>query len=429
MSARQSKPKSKYSPYPVNEPCPCGSALPYGQCCKRKSFRFEVDGRGNIHKRLELHPRLKPLLEDTSLRFRKMFGRQPRPSDPVVFEHHLSGEDDYWGHASTAARAAGVQEELIFAWRRSGFIVGRHSRKLMPENEYEEWTDAIDEYFALKEAGADPFHVFTYLSDKEYEHYKTLVEQLDHAIIALGFALTDPKGFKGTASYFRYLLINRSLRSLRTIREMYATRYDDDCLSIARAVYEAYLRMKLLRLDPASAERFEAMVVHKVGAYKTKMKKNGQPDYSICIDPQSGKEYRIVISNREILDVSDFPLDEPLYYGLYPLLSGFVHPDLVEDALKTTKKANASRNGDPIRAIILVLTICILLLLETAESKFLRRRTKRDVLHVVKTLSKGLVALIASDTILKRMEVPLSVYHFFGLDVQIADVASKRSPD
>jgi len=207
----------------------------------------------------------------------------------VVFEQHLSAEDDYWQHASTAARAAGVQEELIFAWRRSGFIVGQHSRKLMPENEYEEWTDAIDEYFALKETGADPFHVFTYLSDKEYDHYKILVQRLDHAIIALGFALTDPKRFKDSASYFRYLLIGRSLRSLRTIREMYTTRYDDDCLSIARAVYEAYLRMKLLRLHPASAERFEAMLAHKVGAYKTKVKKNGQPDYGVCIDPQNRK--------------------------------------------------------------------------------------------------------------------------------------------
>ena len=93
----------------------------------------------------------------------------------MLFDQHLAGEDDFWQHAGSAARAAGVREELIFAWRRSGFIVGQHSRKLMPENEYEEWTGAIDEYFALKEEGADPFHVFTYLSGKEYEYYKTVV--------------------------------------------------------------------------------------------------------------------------------------------------------------------------------------------------------------------------------------------------------------
>jgi len=376
MSARQSK--RKYRLYPVGAPCPCDSGLTYRECCKQKAFRFEVDERGKVHKALKIHPRLKPVLEDAASRFRKMFGRKPGPGDPVLFDQHLIGEDEYWQHARTAGQAAGIREELIFAWRRSGFIVGQHSRKLMPENEYQEWKEAIDEYFTLKEDGADPFFVFTYLSAKEYDHYKALVEQLDHAIIALGFALTDPKRSKEPATYFRYLLMSRSLRSLRTIREMYNTRYDDDCLSIARAVYEAYLRMKLLRIEPASAERFAAMLAHEMGAYKTKLKKSGQPDYTACVDPETGKEYRITISNTEILKISDFPLDEALYYGLYPLLSGFAHPDVVQDALESisSKKSNASRMGDPIRSIVIVLTICTLLLLESAESTFIKRQTK-----------------------------------------------------
>jgi hypothetical protein len=75
---------------------------------------------------------------------------------------------------------------------------------------------------------------------------------------------------------------------------MYITRYDDDCLSIARAVYETYLRMKLLRLVPTTAERFEAMLAHEVGAYQTKIKKNGKPDYNVCeVVPVSGTEWRL----------------------------------------------------------------------------------------------------------------------------------------
>ena len=114
-------------------------------------------------------------------------------------------------------------------------------------------------------------------------------------------------------------------------------------------------------------------------------------------------------------------MDEPLYYDLYPLLSGFAHPELIQDALKSiaAKDADISQEGDPIRAIIIVLTICVLLLLESTESSFLRSRTKRDVLHVVKTLSKGLMALITSDTLLKRMSVPPSVYNLFGLEIQL----------
>jgi hypothetical protein len=266
----------------------------------------------------------------------------------------------------------------------------------------------------LKEQGYDPFFVFTYLSGKEYDHYKVLVELLDSVIIALGFSATAPKKLQNSAAYFRYLLLGRAIRSLRTIREMYVTRYDDDCLSIARAVYEAYLRMKILRLAPATAERFEAMLAHEVGAYHTKIKRNGKPDYDACIDPETGKEFNVSISNRETVQISDLSIEEPLYYELYPLLSGFVHPDLVQDALQSVQKNDAAvvRKNDPVLAIILVQTVCFLLLVETMKSDFLTIRTKRDLRHVAKHLCEKLLHLLTSDTILKRQGVPESVYRF-----------------
>jgi uncharacterized protein DUF5677 len=332
----------------------------------------------------------------------------------------LHSEENFWQHAQTTGEAADIPEQLIFAWRRSGFIVAEHTRELMSENEYKEWTDAIDEYFEIKERGFDPFFIFTYLSGEEYELYKSLVAQLDHAIIVLGFALTAPIRLRDSANYFRYLLMQRAMRSLRTIREMYTTRYDDDCLSIARNMYEAYLRMKLLRLDQTSAERFEAIIAHEVGAFQTKVNKNGKPSYGICVDPQTGKEFKAIIYNREILEISDFPLDEPLYYDLYPLLSGFVHPDLTHDALRSieARRADLNREGDPVRSIVLVVFVCVLVLLETAESTFLRTQTKRDIRHVIKTLCKSLLKFITADSIVKRKNVPVSIYNFFGFEIQ-----------
>ena len=382
--------KPKFRLYPKDDPCPCGSGFLYNSCCIRKKFRFEVDQRGNVRKKLKVHPRLKPVLEDARVEFRQMFGREPGRSDPIAFNQHLTGEHDFWQQAKTVAGVAGVREELIFAWRRSGFIVGEHSRALMPDSEYQEWEDAIDEYFLLKEGGFDPFYVFTYLSGDEYDKYKSLVKLLDNTIIALGFALTNPKRFNDSASYFRYLLLGRAIRSLRTIREMYNTRYDDDSLAIARAVYEAYLRMKLLRLDPTSSGRFEAMLAHEVGAFPTKVKKDGRPNYGVCVDPKTGQEYEIMISNKETLNVSDFPLDTPLYYDLYPLLSGHVHPELVRGALKSVAatEADSPQEGDSVRAIVLILTICVLLLREVADCTFLRKRTKRDLFYVIKQLEK-----------------------------------------
>jgi hypothetical protein len=414
MPQRKTKPKRRI--YPAGNPCPCGSDKVYGECCKRKKFRFEIDQEGHVRKTLKVHPRLTPILDETLLEFRSIFGRKPRRNDPIVFNHHLSGEEDFWQHARTIGKSADVREELIFAWQRSGFIVGEHSRDLMSDSDYEEWQDAMDEYFLLQEEGYDPFFVFTYLSGGEYGKYKSLVKLLDHVIIALGFALTDPKPLGTSANYFKYLLLGRSIRSLRTIREMYNVRYDDDCLAIARAVYEAYLRIKFLRCDPTSSERFEAMIAHELGAFPPKMKKNGQPNYSICVNPENGKEYAIVIANSEILKVSDFPLEAHLYYDLYPLLSGQVHPELVQHALSSIKenRADFQHKGDSIRAIVFILTISVLLLREVAECPFIRTLTRRDLLHVVKQLHKASAEFIATETMLGLKIVPASVYALFG---------------
>jgi hypothetical protein len=291
----------------------------------------------------------------------------------------------------------------------------------MSDLEYEEWEEAMDEYFALKELGYDPFFVFTYLSGEEYEIYKQLITLLDHAIIALGNALAKPKTLKESPAYFRYLLSSRAIGSLRTIREMYNSRYDDDCLSIIRGVYESYLRMKLLRLHPESSERFEASIAHELGAFPNKFKKNGQPNFDICIDPSTGKEININITNREIIDVSDFYLERELFHEVYPLLSGYVHPDLSGAAIESlrSKRITLDRVGDPVRAIVLILFICTLLMLETAQSNFISSIKRRDLLYVAKQVSRKLLDMVTCETILKRGSVPPSIYKFFGLRLEV----------
>jgi hypothetical protein len=58
-------------------------------------------------------------LEKAALEFQKILGRKPGPKDPVVFNHWLTGEEDFWQHAKDIGRAAKIPEQLIFAWRRS----------------------------------------------------------------------------------------------------------------------------------------------------------------------------------------------------------------------------------------------------------------------------------------------------------------------
>jgi hypothetical protein len=71
------------------------------------------------------------------------------------------------------------------------------------------------------------------------------------------------------------------------------------------------------------------------------LKKDGNPKYGFCIDPATGEEHNISISNSETLKVSDFPLDTQLYYDLYPLLSGHVHPEPIGHAMASIEASRA----------------------------------------------------------------------------------------
>ena len=157
---RQRASKDKLRSFPADGPCPCGSGATYRDCCTGKKFRFKMDKNGNVIRQLEIHPKLMPELENALAKFNEMFGRKPGRGDPIFFSQHLTGEDDFWQQAKAVGQVAGTREELIFAWRRSGLIVGENSREIMPESDFEDWKSAMDEYFLLKDEGYDPFFCF-----------------------------------------------------------------------------------------------------------------------------------------------------------------------------------------------------------------------------------------------------------------------------
>ena len=139
----------------------------------------------------------------------------------------------------------------------------------------------------------------------------------------------------------------------------------------------------------------------------------------IVVDPEIGREYNVAISNREIIEISDFILEKAIYYDLYPVLSGFVHPNLMRVvSTRSDNKRGTLTEGDPIRSAIFVASVCILLLLEIRTSKFLKRRTKRDLSYILKTFIRTLVELIKSETLAARRVIPTSIYNLFGFEIE-----------
>jgi hypothetical protein len=321
-----------------------------------------------------------------------------------------------------AARQAKVREPIIFATRRTGFIVGQDSREIMPEVDYQEWEDAIDEYFELKNLGADPFHIFTYLTAEEFDKFKHCVK-LQKNILVIGFnAVRKCKSMKQEHEFFQYLLACSALNSYRTIYDMFDHRYDDDCLAILRGIYEQYLRIMGLRLQPNLADRFNALIYAYTGQWHYKIRKNGSVDYSVVIDPESQREIRVTLSNFALVSLSQFKFERVIYGELYNELSGHVHHDVTLWALKTLLNRDISldRDQDKIRAIIFIIFISILFFRELSISNWMPKQGKRDIQFCAKVLTTNLLGFLQTENVRNNAGVPacvLPVLEFVHLEM------------
>jgi len=136
--------------------CPCGSGRQYGGCCRKKNIEYLVSGKGEVSRRMPLSDELVEMLEKHQQDFAEIFGRKTGKQDLVLFDQFLTGFDETDEIIEKISKQVGVREHVAFATRRTGFMVGKHSKKIMPDVDYQEWEDAIDEYFEQKNWGTIP---------------------------------------------------------------------------------------------------------------------------------------------------------------------------------------------------------------------------------------------------------------------------------
>jgi hypothetical protein len=398
-------------PLPSTAICPCGSGRRYGVCCRKKKIEYLVSKTGEVARRMPLSRELVEMLRKHQQDFTELFGRKTGKHDLILFDQFLTGFDETGEILEKISKEVGVREQVIFATRRTGFIVGKHSKKIMPDIDYQEWEDAIDEYFALKESGHDPFHVFTYLTGSEFEKFKDCQSQIKNIII-LGFnSIRRHKSLSEETDFFQFLIACSTLNSYRTIYDMFNHRYDDDCLAILRGIYEQYLRIMALRIKPAIADRFRALIYVYVGVWKYKTRKNGTVDYGSVIDPKTNEERRVVLSNFSLVSLSDFAYEADIYGELYNELSGHVHHDVTLWALRSfaNNAVSLDRDQDKIRATILILFVTVLLFRELAVAAWLPKQSIRDLGFYNKRLIRKLLDFLKTENVMSRAGVPRCV--------------------
>ena len=111
------------------------------------------------YRRVRMSPEMIQMLEEQREAFKKKFGREPRPEDPVIYDEDCDeptplSEDKIQNLLVGALLQANARPEIVYAVRKTGMLVSEANRHLLSRAEWKEWKDAIEEYRRLHPADA-----------------------------------------------------------------------------------------------------------------------------------------------------------------------------------------------------------------------------------------------------------------------------------
>jgi hypothetical protein len=116
-------------------------------------------GKASRRKRqraVKMDSETKRLLDEQLVAFRKKFGRDPGPEDPVFFDPNADvpkpiSLEDVESDIIAAMAKADLPPEIIYAYKKTGLLVSEMNRNRLSDEDLEEWNAAIDEYLRLSQ--------------------------------------------------------------------------------------------------------------------------------------------------------------------------------------------------------------------------------------------------------------------------------------
>jgi hypothetical protein len=111
------------------------------------------------YRRVRMSPEMIQMLEEQREAFKKKFGREPRPEDPVIYDEDCDeptplSEEKIHEVMINALVAANARPEIVYAVRKTGMLVTETNRHLISREDWKAWKDAVEEYRRLHPADA-----------------------------------------------------------------------------------------------------------------------------------------------------------------------------------------------------------------------------------------------------------------------------------
>lgn len=319
-----------------NQLCPCGSGRKYKTCCLGKPLNFEPTSTGGYSVGVPLSQVALEVLDRGRQEFITHFEREPCNGDPIFLAKYLASPEDLEIEGAELLGKSGASPALVYAYKKTGYILTEENSKIATGAAIQEWEDAIrefEEYGDLSSQGEGAEEFEGLLVDLSLD--------IESCFYALGLAadrffncvLQEASPSNSVSLYvqrYQALCAARAHRSLRSVSALLKNRFAEDALRLERTIYECYLHMVLAKEEPGSLEILvDVPMGLRLGTHAFKRSSNGREDKRVVVELSSGREIASSVSTYYMASKSPISEDLGFFAQFYRLTSELVHPSVL----------------------------------------------------------------------------------------------------
>jgi hypothetical protein len=268
------------------------------------------------------------MLKENKREFEETFGRKPRANDAVFFQKYYSSKKDFERETIKAMEGAGAAPSVVYAYRKTGFIITERNFKKLTPQEQEEWNEAIDEFYGRLEDGEDKEVILGGDGLKEFMQDAIRRNQ----VVAGSFVekhfnrYRRKPGSDRDVDLVAAFATTNFTRGLKSIHILLENDVGFDAYHLLRVLYENYLVLKYVYEHPQEVVVFAAQLGTLLGTHVFATSKTGAPIQSQIVETSTGS--KVNVPSRWAMATALGALDQQLYNEIYRLLSSYTHSEI-----------------------------------------------------------------------------------------------------
>jgi len=379
-----------------NYECPCGSGKKYGDCCRKKGFKF-VREENQIIKQVPMNKEVEILFSELQRVFKEYYGRDCGQNDYVAAFAPIYN-DRMLLEAIDLFRESNFPENKIYAYYKSnGLFPCDENIELLSEKDIEVFESLCNTYDEQMEATMD-----SGVSIIQFVAFANsfIEEQLEYTVTALISCMNNFIRRHSNENNIRQMKIEKeidycifsALKTIKTLESVNKLRKEHlpECIySLGRSIFENYIYMVNINRD---TQMFKEKIVPKVDdeRYVFETYTNGKINYNKVIEKATGKSINLKNNVKNLAENLPYETDKELYTLFYEVACQYVQVDVMSAKSYFSIYDPYDEIDPSLIAGLIIAILSMILLVQISENSEVELQYKKDVSFLYGNLSERL---------------------------------------